>query len=149
MKKCTKCGLSKALDMFYKHSGQKSGLEPRCKECKTSYLNSRKNEKLAYDKKYRDDNRDRINSRQLDYYRDNKLAHIARNGTRRALLKSQTPEMNKAELVEVEAMYMYNQIMPGDWHVDHIEPLAKGGIHHPSNLQVLTAHDNMSKGARV
>ena len=31
-------------------------------------------------------------------------------------------------------------------HVDHIRPLAAGGVHHPENLQILTAQDNLSKG---
>jgi|11BtaG_2_1085332.scaffolds.fasta_scaffold01082_4 5-methylcytosine-specific restriction endonuclease McrA len=30
-------------------------------------------------------------------------------------------------------------------HVDHIKPLAKGGRHHPSNLQILTAEENLKK----
>lgn len=33
-------------------------------------------------------------------------------------------------------------------HVDHIRPLAKGGRHHPSNLQILTAEENLKKGAK-
>ena len=33
-------------------------------------------------------------------------------------------------------------------HVDHIKPIAKGGEHAPWNMQVLTAFDNLSKGAK-
>lgn len=32
-------------------------------------------------------------------------------------------------------------------HVDHIRPLAAGGTHHPDNLQILKASENLSKGA--
>jgi hypothetical protein len=32
-------------------------------------------------------------------------------------------------------------------HVDHIKPLASGGEHHPSNLRVITAEENLKKGA--
>jgi len=32
-------------------------------------------------------------------------------------------------------------------HVDHIKPLALGGEHHPSNLRVITAEENLKKGA--
>ena len=35
------------------------------------------------------------------------------------------------------------------YHVDHIRPLAKGGLHHPNNLQVLLGSENCRKGARV
>jgi len=34
-------------------------------------------------------------------------------------------------------------------HVDHIIPLALGGLHHPSNLQILTAKENMKKGCKL
>jgi 5-methylcytosine-specific restriction endonuclease McrA len=33
--------------------------------------------------------------------------------------------------------------------VDHIIPLAKGGQHHPRNLQVISANDNVRKGAKA
>jgi hypothetical protein len=32
-------------------------------------------------------------------------------------------------------------------HVDHIRPLAAGGVHHPKNLRVVTAKENLKKGA--
>lgn len=65
---------------------------------------------------------------------------------RRAFEKKQLVKLTKAEQVEIEYMYLYNKIMPGDWHVDHIVALANGGLHHPSNLQILSAFDNLSKG---
>jgi len=34
-------------------------------------------------------------------------------------------------------------------HVDHIIPLALGGLHHPSNLQILTAEENWKKGCKL
>jgi hypothetical protein len=34
------------------------------------------------------------------------------------------------------------------YHVDHIKPLSKGGEHHPDNLQIITAAENLSKGAK-
>jgi 5-methylcytosine-specific restriction endonuclease McrA len=41
-----------------------------------------------------------------------------------------------------------------DWkemkiHVDHIIPLSKGGLHHVSNLQLLSAKENIKKRDRV
>ena len=33
------------------------------------------------------------------------------------------------------------------YHVDHIKPLSKGGLHHEDNLQILLAKDNLRKGA--
>lgn len=34
------------------------------------------------------------------------------------------------------------------FHVDHVMPLARGGSNHPTNLQLLCAHCNQSKGAK-
>lgn len=34
-------------------------------------------------------------------------------------------------------------------HVDHIVPLSKEGEHHPNNLQILTATENLKKGNRL
>ena len=34
-------------------------------------------------------------------------------------------------------------------HVDHIHPISKGGKHHPDNLQILTATENIRKGNKI
>lgn len=34
-------------------------------------------------------------------------------------------------------------------HVDHIHPISKGGKHHPDNLQILTAVENIRKSNKV
>ena len=35
------------------------------------------------------------------------------------------------------------------YHVDHIQPLASGGLHHPKNLRLLGAFENMRKGDKL
>lgn len=35
------------------------------------------------------------------------------------------------------------------WHVDHIIPLSRGGMHHHCNLQVITASANLRKHNKV
>ena len=37
MKTCNKCGVEKALDMFYKNSAGKYGVRADCKECHNKY----------------------------------------------------------------------------------------------------------------
>ena len=34
-------------------------------------------------------------------------------------------------------------------HVDHIYPISRGGKHHPDNLQILTATENIRKGNKL
>tara|TARA_B100000161_G_C33498883_1_gene390669 strand:+ start:350 stop:973 length:624 start_codon:yes stop_codon:yes gene_type:complete len=35
------------------------------------------------------------------------------------------------------------------YHVDHIIPLSKGGKHHPDNLQIILATQNLQKGSKI
>jgi HNH endonuclease len=44
--------------------------------------------------------------------------------------------------------FIYAQARALKMHVDHIQPLAKGGLHCLRNLQLLEPVDNMRKGAR-
>lgn len=57
------------------------------------------------------------------------------------------------EQADVIALYAkaraLTELTGESYHVDHIKPLAKGGLHHPSNLQVLKGIDNLRKGTRV
>lgn len=55
----------------------------------------------------------------------------------------------RAQMLAVYAIARARTVQTGvQHHVDHVVPLARGGRHHPSNLQVLTATENIRKGAR-
>jgi 5-methylcytosine-specific restriction endonuclease McrA len=41
------------------------------------------------------------------------------------------------------------EVPPGDVHIDHIHPVARGGTDHPDNLQVAHSTCNVRKGARI
>lgn len=41
------------------------------------------------------------------------------------------------------------EVDPGDWHLDHVVPLARGGGHTYDNVQVSHPRCNMVKGARL
>lgn len=38
---------------------------------------------------------------------------------------------------------------PNSWHVDHLIPLSKGGIHCSENLQVVRAEENLKKNSKI
>lgn len=61
---------------------------------------------------------------------------------RRARMRNQTPELTKQEKSKLQEYYL---ICPKGCEVDHIKPIAKGGLHHPNNLQILTKHENRKK----
>ena len=73
---------------------------------------------------------------------------------RKQRLLEQTPDLNQQEKAQIQKIYeerdRRNQ-MAGfiKYHVDHITPLAKGGLHHPENLQLISASENVRKGSRI
>ena len=40
-------------------------------------------------------------------------------------------------------------ISTGNYHVDHVVPIAAGGTHEPGNVQLLCPGCNLSKGAKM
>jgi 5-methylcytosine-specific restriction endonuclease McrA len=91
-----------------------------------------------------------------EHYKANKERYVAARARRRAAQESATPSwltaVDKAMIQEMydvsEARYIQTGIKH---HVDHIVPInGKGvaGMHVPWNLQVITAHENLSKGWR-
>jgi hypothetical protein len=52
MKTCTKCGVEKPLDEFYKNSHSKNGIYPSCKVCCKEHKAANKNRLKEYNKKY-------------------------------------------------------------------------------------------------
>ena len=93
---------------------------------------------------------------QSNFYKAHKERYVAARARRRAAQDSATPSwltaIDKAMIQEMydvsEARYIQTGIKH---HVDHIVPInGKGvaGMHVPWNLQVITAHENLSKGWR-
>jgi hypothetical protein len=75
-----------------------------------------------------------------------------RKETRRRKAESMIPltEQERQELVILEQKRLHLTETTGiEHHLDHIMPLARGGIHHPINLCVITAEENMRKGDKV
>lgn len=64
---------------------------------------------------------------------------------RNAMKLNQTPL--DANLDIIQFYYIVASTM-ADVHVDHIQPLSKGGLHHEDNLQILDAHLNLEKASK-
>lgn len=60
--------------------------------------------------------------------------------------------LTAAEKAQVAALYeeaaRRTAETGSEWQVDHIVPIARGGKHHPDNLQVISAVENLTKHAR-
>lgn len=81
-----------------------------------------------------------------------RFANPERNALRRAKKMEAVKELTKEELIVIREVYRQCRLMTKltgiEYHVDHKIALAKGGKHHPDNLQLLTAKDNLQKGAK-
>lgn len=213
MKKCSKCGESKALECFSKGRSRKDGLQSKCRDCDAEYHADNREKRAAYNAKWRKNNRERVAADAAKYRADNreKIADMkakyavanpekvaayaakyyaanreriaasqakyrsvnlentaerdakwrkdnpakcqATSARKRARKRAATdPNESEADRARTRAVYVIQQWLKeqgDDVHVDHILPLVEGGKHHFTNLQILSAEDNMRKNARA
>ena len=175
-KMCSKCGIEKPLSDFHKDKRDRSGVRSICKLCRKKYCEENKERINQYNKQYYQENKEKLNTIKRQYYLDNKDYYEQYrienkdyfkqyfkqyqinnrdkvNGIsakRRATKLKATPELTQEEQELINKYYILCNFLGTDkYHIDHIIPLANGGLHHPDNLQVLTAEDNFSKGAKL
>jgi hypothetical protein len=113
-----------------------------------------KEQRLAYGAKWREKNRERHRKLCREWIKDNPARALAAVNARRARKEMAMPswvDTNAIRKFYVEAKSM--QASDGiARHVDHIIPLKHPlvcGLHVPANLRIITAIENMKKGARL
>ena len=182
MKVCSKCRVEKVLSSFHKDSNGYLGHKASCKNCKQLYNQvrySKDSEKyISYTRGYYKQNRDVIIEKKVEYNktyvkerRKNpfiRLRHNLRSRTSLAFKhmgftkNSKTSEMLGSEWLSVR-INIENKFTKGmnwdnygEWHVDHIMPLASAKneqelmkLCHYTNLQPLWAVDNIKKGSKI
>lgn len=152
MKKCSKCGVVKALSHFNAFRASKDGVRPDCKECKR-----------ADDKRYREENQDkrdawnRSNSKMqsawLKEYRatDNGKEVLRRKDQKRRAARRNAivEECACPETSVLVAFYGKACLFPGCNKavptLDHVTALYNGGKHTYWNTQPLCRSHNSSK----
>lgn len=177
-KQCTGCKkeLLATTEFFNKNRAGKFGMDSQCRPCRAEYrrLHRQKNkhktreysrinrDKIAeYHKEYMSNpenkkkkseylkdwykkNSERLKKQGAEYYNNNKAAAFASTAKRRATKLNQTPEYANLELIK----RIYNHC-PEGYHVEHMNPITRGGLHHESNLCYLPAHTNLSKNNKT
>ena len=143
MAECIICCAVLTPENAYKSKTNKSGLTSRCKVC----YKARVSQWQKANPEKRKDHRMKWRKTHPEKQAAHAAAKCARRRTR----------INKIKLTEGEKLFVneYYKIAAeltasGMRHeVDHIIPIAKGGLHVPWNLQVLSAEDNRRKGAKM
>ena len=167
-KTCSICGEIKPIVEFsaYRYvtnQGKDSTrYESRCRPCSRKRRMDRYNENPERDRTvstaWKNANRDRLS----DYNRrkqgdpDHRSLKARHQRLRKARARSGQGDNASIRAIYAEAMRIEKLVancplfdlpeLGHKMHVDHIIPLARGGLHHEDNLQILPAGINMRKG---
>jgi len=156
--KCREC--QKAyLREYYKANKEKAKVasakryeenSEKMKELFKLYYENNREKVDSYKKKWAEENPEKCAASRKNWKEKNLDKVNAYTAKRRAAKRNQTPELSEEEKKAIEGMYWHCrdlEVISGQkYHVDHIKPLSKGGLHCLSNLQVLPADLNMCKG---
>lgn len=182
MKICSKCKVEKALSSFHKDANGYLGYKASCKDCKKLYNQGRyskyREKYISYTRDYYKQNRGVIIEKKIEYNkiydkerRKNPIVRFRHNLRSRTSLafrcmgfakNSKTTEMLGSEWLSVK-IHIENKFTKGmnwsnygEWHIDHITPLAFAKtkeeiikLCHYTNLQPLWAIDNIKKGSKI
>jgi len=175
MKTCIKCGKTKSLSWFSRKTDAKDGLQPKCKICSATYLSewyeANRDKHLRQQAEYDAANRDKKNAYNRNRKANNIQVKLSCNlRTRLWLATKRNSKSGSAvrdlgctitelkDYLEEQFQHGMNWDNYGDWHIDHIRPLASFKLEnrdellkacHYTNLQPLWAADNTSKGCKV
>jgi 5-methylcytosine-specific restriction endonuclease McrA len=145
-KTCTLCGVCGDVSLFQKDKKAAGGFRNRCKRCANSLNYSWKKNNPEYMPEY-------LSSYNPKYAKANRSKLNSKEAKRRATKLKQTPDLSEKEKEMIDDFYWLARdlrVVTGEeYHVDHIHPISKGGLHHPDNLQILPSDLNIKKSNKV
>ena len=130
----------------------------RCLRCKAANTKEMQQYRSKYRKKYnkmmqkwREKNREKDSFYSRRWAKKNRPKKNAYKGAWRSKTKLLTlPKEERKKIVKIyEECRNISKLTGIPHHVDHIIPVSKGGLHISSNLQILTAEENLKKGNKT
>lgn len=169
MKTCIKCMAEKPLSEFGKHARNADGLRTKCRKCNSqdavAYARRNVEKVSAFQADYYQARKDELKERQrLRYHADKE-----RIAAKKALYRASHPEVarrlnanRRAQKVSagrlsrgILSFLLASQrgkcanctakLAETGHHIDHIQPLSRGGLNVDSNVQLLCPPCNLSK----
>ena len=148
-KTCTKCGAEKPHAEFHKDKKAKDGLKYYCKACDNEHKKKWYEDNKEHKKKYYEENREHLLEQKKKWAKDNPHLVRAKNQRRRAWKKAALPQLTDDDNLALKILSEEASMLGKGWHLDHIVPLSKGGLHHPDNLQIVRSFYNLSKSDKL
>lgn len=167
---CKKCGKEKPESEFYNDKSKSTGKKPRCKPC--DLLSRDKEKRAKYESEYwshperaerkrnhvrasMEKNKDRYAKKRREYLRTDAGAAVYRRYTQKryALVKNAFVEdVNPYDIFKEQGGVCYlcgNKFDFKKMELDHVYPIARGGLHEKANCKMACAHCNRSKGSKT
>lgn len=150
---CTTCKVEQPLENYSKCRKSPMGRRAKCNPCRKEYRAANASRISASKKKCYEAKKDQYQARHSAYKKANKGKINANTKAYKVAKKGQTPDMSQMEKSMIEAMYWMASVLGRScgesFHIDHITPISKGGLHNFENLQILSAEENLKKGNRI
>lgn len=167
---CGRCDIIKPSVEFGRRANRSDGLFVWCKACCASWAKSKRdgNRQLAreIDRNFKQKHKRRLRLRSKEqyvkhigrirnHYINNKDRYKANSSRRRARLINAEGHHNASEIRIIyhnqskTCVYCSERITLKSFHADHKTPLSRGGSNWPSNIQLLCAGCNLSKGTKT
>lgn len=142
---CVRCAVERAA--------QRQAIYPaKARDDKRRYVQENPERVQEAKRRWRQDNIFEARESVKRWARSNPAKVRASSSRRRARESNAAVPLTPSEQLRVSHIYaeaVRRTLETGrQHHVDHDKPLARGGLHHPDNLFVVTAEINRGKGAR-
>lgn len=147
-KVCTKCGEARPMDRFSRHSSGKFGRNPQCKDCQReqarAWRRANPEKWSAIQTSWQKRNPDKTKATRKRVNAARKAAGVPAN-----TLQWWAERLIVLELDDGVCGICGLDVDPFNYSIDHIVPLARGGLHTLENLQVAHPRCNNRKHLEV